>query len=288
MIPRLHKSTSIHDPSKTISAGIASAATKATDFITSITDGGIFVHPETDATSGVRITDVIDIIRTGISRLQIAADGIRIGLATSAHVNVTPDSLKFQYGSVGDIVPLEITNRYVRWDAISGGENITVTSLPRTVTLLFPSSAQEMYMWYSVGAPQDSASVFVQGEEVEDIDYLSGRHPRNRVDYNSAYYSYDESTHVLTLLDSTYTRSLLSQYGTIYIPIVEVMYRLKDDYPDTFLMQMKIAGRTAYPTFVYSAFPTDANSAKDESQLPVTPCFVLDASDGAFYFCDGT
>ena len=45
--------------------------------------------------------------------------------------------------------------------------------------------------------------------------------------------------------------------------------------------------RTCYPCFVYSAFPTDSSSNKDESQLPVTPCFVLDTSDMAFYFCDG-
>jgi len=46
--------------------------------------------------------------------------------------------------------------------------------------------------------------------------------------------------------------------------------------------------RTCYPCFVYSAFPTDNNSQKDESQLPITPCFVLDTSDNAFYYCDGS
>lgn len=51
---------------------------------------------------------------------------------------------------------------------------------------------------------------------------------------------------------------------------------------------VKSYNRPWYPCYVYSAFPTDANSAKDESQLPVTPCFVLDTSDNAFYFCDGT
>lgn len=52
-------------------------------------------------------------------------------------------------------------------------------------------------------------------------------------------------------------------------------------------LDMRVFDRPFYPTFVYSAFPT-YNGAKDETQLPVTPCFVLDLSDGAYYFCDGS
>jgi hypothetical protein len=41
-----------------------------------------------------------------------------------------------------------------------------------------------------------------------------------------------------------------------------------------------VAGRTAYPLFVYSTAP-------DEADLPVTPCFVLATSDYGLWYYDG-
>lgn len=41
-----------------------------------------------------------------------------------------------------------------------------------------------------------------------------------------------------------------------------------------------IAGRTAYPLFIYNGKPTEANA-------PVTPCFIYDTSDGGLYHYSG-
>lgn len=45
-------------------------------------------------------------------------------------------------------------------------------------------------------------------------------------------------------------------------------------------LEMYRAGREFFPLFVYATLP-------DESDLPTTPCFVLDASDNGLYYFDG-
>lgn len=45
----------------------------------------------------------------------------------------------------------------------------------------------------------------------------------------------------------------------------------------------KIKSQDVYPIFKRSSWSTSS----DESYLPVTPCFVLDTSDFALYWCDG-
>ena len=98
MIPRLHKSTSIHDPASTIAGGVADAASKATSFITSITGGGIFVHPDTDATTGWRISDVLELVKSGISVFRVWLEGglakVRIGESDKSHILMDETSLE--------------------------------------------------------------------------------------------------------------------------------------------------------------------------------------------------
>ena len=44
---------------------------------------------------------------------------------------------------------------------------------------------------------------------------------------------------------------------------------------------VQVASRASYPLYVYSSKPA-------QSSLPSTPCFVLDTSDGGFYYNDGS
>ena len=50
-------------------------------------------------------------------------------------------------------------------------------------------------------------------------------------------------------------------------------------------IQTMVNGRQSYPLFAYSSFPIDGNNNKDEYQLPVLPCIVLDESDYGLYYC---
>ena len=123
-IPRLHKEASIFDEQNPISGGIDDAAKCATDYITEISGDGIWVTPE-DAkpvggqavatTSGVHITDSVDIVRDGEVALSI---GESIVLISSKPQSIGgEDAYILYYDSDEDGVP----------DSIAiGGENVTV------------------------------------------------------------------------------------------------------------------------------------------------------------------
>lgn len=65
------------------------AAKTATNYATDITGGGVMVHPSDDATSGVKITSDVDIMRDGTSVINIGTnDAVRIGLEGSGYVLV--------------------------------------------------------------------------------------------------------------------------------------------------------------------------------------------------------
>ena len=44
-----------------------------------------------------------------------------------------------------------------------------------------------------------------------------------------------------------------------------------------------VGGEQAYPTFIRAGW----SESSDESTLPVTPCFVLNPTNSAYYYCDG-
>ena len=78
----------------TVESDISDAATKATSYITDISNAGIMVHPSDDSTTGVQITDDVDIMRSGTSVINIGTDdAVRVGVEAGKHVDVTEDGL---------------------------------------------------------------------------------------------------------------------------------------------------------------------------------------------------
>ncbi len=73
----------------TLDDALEDAEKVATNYVTDITGGGVMVHPSDDATSGVRITDDVDIMRDGTSVINIGTnDAVRIGVDDSTHVKM--------------------------------------------------------------------------------------------------------------------------------------------------------------------------------------------------------
>lgn len=79
------------------------AAQTATNYITDITGGGIMVHPEGDSTSGWKIADAIELLKSGASYLKMWLDGtvakIRVGLESAGHAVFSPDGMEVLKGS---------------------------------------------------------------------------------------------------------------------------------------------------------------------------------------------
>lgn len=92
------KETALYDTGA-IGSDIADAATTATSYLTDISGGGVTVHPSGDSTTGVQITDDVDILRSGTSVINIGTDdAVRVGVETGKHVDVTDDGLRIYDG----------------------------------------------------------------------------------------------------------------------------------------------------------------------------------------------
>lgn len=76
----------------------SNAAKTATSYVTDITGGGIMVHPSTDQTTGVQITDDVDILRDGTSVAEYG-ETVRIGAESSDHVEIDSNELMFHDGT---------------------------------------------------------------------------------------------------------------------------------------------------------------------------------------------
>jgi len=106
-IPRLHKEASIFDAQKPISGGIADAARKATDHITSFADG-IWVTPEnakpgsdgqaTGATTGWHIGDALELVKAGVKAFRVWLDNgmakLRLGEGDRSHLDLDYHSMQ--------------------------------------------------------------------------------------------------------------------------------------------------------------------------------------------------
>ena len=77
-----------------------SAATTATNYLTDADTTGLMVHPNGVANTGVKITDVVNIMRSGTSVAQYGSES-RIGPAASSHVNIASNAIDF-YGASGN------------------------------------------------------------------------------------------------------------------------------------------------------------------------------------------
>ena len=96
-IPRIHKETVVFDPENTIEGNVSEAGTKATDYVTDITGGGIMVHPSDDSTSGWKISSAIELLKSGVSHVKLWLDGsvskLRLGRADKGHVVIDDSGL---------------------------------------------------------------------------------------------------------------------------------------------------------------------------------------------------
>lgn len=81
---------------------IGEAATTATRYVTETTDNGIMVHPEDDPTTGWRIADALELLRSGASAFKAWLDNgiakLRIGEETGANMVLDPDGIGFFNG----------------------------------------------------------------------------------------------------------------------------------------------------------------------------------------------
>lgn len=90
-IPRLHKETSVFDGAA-ISDGIEQSAGTATTYLTESSSEGLMVHRSDDSDTGVRITDVVEILRDGESVAEYG-DTARIGSADGVHLELDGSSV---------------------------------------------------------------------------------------------------------------------------------------------------------------------------------------------------
>lgn len=79
-----------------VESDISDAATKATSYITDIDSGGVTVHPSDDSTTGVQITEDVDIMRGGASVINIGTDdAVRVGVAGENNIAITDSGVSF-------------------------------------------------------------------------------------------------------------------------------------------------------------------------------------------------
>lgn len=125
------KETALYDKDK-IHDGIENAGQTASNYITRINSGGIFVHQAdagksgatpTDPTAyGVHITDIVDIVRAGDVMASFGTgdgDGVRLGKTSDFHANIDADSMTFDDGN-GNTFSIDAFYR----DGINGGRII--------------------------------------------------------------------------------------------------------------------------------------------------------------------
>ena len=88
----------------TLDDALDDAAKTATNYATDITGGGVMVHPSDDATSGVRITSDVDIMRDGTSVINIGTnDAVRIGAADNVQMLLASDGMEID-NEVGNTI----------------------------------------------------------------------------------------------------------------------------------------------------------------------------------------
>lgn len=116
----------------TLDDALDDAAKTATNYATDITGGGVMVHPSDDATSGVRITNDVDIMRDGTSVINIGTnDAVRIGVDDNAHV-------KMLLESDGMVIDNEV------------GNEIFVVEANRSGTTTETTTANDIAVWSDI------------------------------------------------------------------------------------------------------------------------------------------
>jgi len=77
------------------------------NYLTTVNNTGIMVHPSNDSTSGVKVTDVVDIMRSGVSVAEYG-DTARIGKTGQSYVSVQSDGMSvYNNSGSAEIVTLK-------------------------------------------------------------------------------------------------------------------------------------------------------------------------------------
>lgn len=136
-LPRLFKETNIFKKGA-IAEGMEEAGSKAENYIQD-NSNGIFIHKLSDLLNGVRITDIIEIIRNNVS-VAMFGTSVRIGQQADANIQISSDQtngsvMTFNDGS--SYVPVKIVGKsyvgYIKVDndqmGITGSHQSTLQSV---------------------------------------------------------------------------------------------------------------------------------------------------------------
>lgn len=103
-----------------IADDILDAGNKAENYITTVSGGGIMVHPESDSTSGWRIASAIELLKNGVTYIKAWLAGtdqnplptVRIGLDNGGHTDITEGGMDVWSGSSGTVQLAHIGYNY--------------------------------------------------------------------------------------------------------------------------------------------------------------------------------
>ena len=199
-----NKATDWSPAPEDVDSAISDAAKTATSYVTDITGGGVMVHPSDDATTGVRITSDVDIMRDGTSVINIGTnDAVRIGVDDNAHVKMLleSDAMSIENESGDEIFSIDsgstgtstvaLTASLVTWDTTasvdtsahpvsdtgtaSGTTTVTATINGTGYTLGSTYATATVTAGTGVSVALTSAGVtYVQGLMVETVEGEDG------------------------------------------------------------------------------------------------------------------
>ena len=98
------KETALYDTGA-ISDDIEEAGTKADNYLTDVSGGGVMVHPADDSTSGWKISSALELLKSGVSYIWAGLVNtvatVRIGKETGGHSIIDENGMRVYGGSNG-------------------------------------------------------------------------------------------------------------------------------------------------------------------------------------------
>ena len=171
-----------------VEKGIEEAQKVATNYLTDITNNGVFVHPENDSQNGVQIQSNVDIIRGGVS-VASYGQSARVGKTAGAHFVIEEDSLAGYSGE-------DLQGNSYKYFEIGGGNNI--------VTQIYRGNGSRTQFPLRQPVNGEDFTVKVGGNTVSNYT----------VDYTNEYITFTTAPAQYANIEITYTSSLTSRYFT--------------------------------------------------------------------------
>lgn len=200
-------------------------------------------------------------------------NGARVGKTDGMHSIFSPALFSMMYTNL--IEAFRIAVRYVHLEYTQGGYFETITSLPAQITISLPSA--DCYL-KECTVNQLSATHYSfptsTGEADVTSDYVL-EYQKVSVSYVRNYYSYDQTSMVLTVAATEETEAMLAEHGTLYVPIRTKSWYADSggDLPEQTLADAYINGTfTATDTF-FRKTSLDPTSSVDEYKR------VIESSD---------